>query len=297
MIFMTKSKIDQPEYEEDDILKIQEKTDVYRKTPLIRMGLLGSIFYEAGNMFYHFIAQKNSLTSYVNENVHFFNNSIVSTVRDISNYAYENTGLSILIASGIGFGWYWLEKARSYLPNKPIQEIKTSGDKLDVVKEINYELDKKHYFGEDVIKLNFNKYIKPFIYGFMGISAGVSVIGGTYGAFIKNGLNLFKNFPQVADSYSALLLTAGAGVGFFSLRKFTEYASNLSRGVYEKYLFVDNQVNALNEEKQVLYETSEKTNKVKFVDLNKVPKSEHVKYLEKLVKKKNTIVKKSTNKK
>lgn len=298
MIFMTKSETnqDQSEYNIDDILKVQETVDVYRKTPLIRTTLLGSIIYEAGNMFYHFIAQKNSLTSYVNDNINFFNNSIVPTLKEMGNYTYENTGLSVLIASGIGFGWYLLEKGRNLIPQNTIQEIPIKSGKLEVVKELNYELDKKHYFLQDKIQHYINKYAKPFVYSFMAISAGVTTIGGTYGSFIKNGLNVFKNFPQVADSYSGFLLTAGAGVGFFSLRKFSEYAMNIGRGFYEKYLFVENKVTSLNEEKQVLYKTSEQAKQVKYVDINRIPRSEQVKYLENLVKTKNNISKRSTNK-
>lgn len=282
---------------EDDIIKVTEKVDVYRKTPLIRTAAIGSILYEAGNMFYHFIAQKNSITSYVNENVNFFNNTLVPTIRDISNYAYENTGLSVLIAGGVGYGWFLFEKARSYKPEKTIKEIPSDSKQLDAVKEINYELDKKHYFIEDKIKYYSNKYVKPFVYGFMGLTAGISTIGGTYGSFIKNGLNAFKNFPQVADSYSAFLLTAGAGIGFFSLRKFSEYAVNIGRGFYERYLYVDNKINSLNEEQKVSYESAEKEERVKILEgINKLPKSEQVKVLENLIRNKKSRKKIETNK-
>lgn len=214
-------------------METNEKIKIYKKTPLIRTAAVSSLLYESYNMFYHFITKNTPMKSYLDNNINFITKDVASVLTNLGNYAYANKGLSFAITTGVTLGLYFMEKGRDYIP-----------------KNVKIDSYKKYYFLEDKIKYYTNKYVQPLIYGCLGTGVAVTGAIGTYGSFVKGSLNLFKNFPQVAENYSTLLLVVGSGLGYASSKKLAEYVSTFGRGVYEKYLLFNSFMKNKNEEKE-----------------------------------------------
>jgi hypothetical protein len=206
--------------------KKEEKFPVYRKTPLIKTGIHTLLLSESVYLFYNFITSSKPISDFINGNSNLIHSNIIPLVNQAAKYTHENYMSSFLIGAGAGISLYLADKLRTYVP-----------------KNDKYYKDGKHFFIQGYIKSFYDKYVKKIGYGLMGISALTGVSGGTYNSFFENSLKFRDNFSEIASNYNSLLFTAGMGVFLFSSKPLVTYATNLGRGIYEKYVFLKNALN------------------------------------------------------
>jgi hypothetical protein len=250
------------------------KKEFYKKTPLIKTALHTTILAEVGYIFYNVLTQSKPLSSFLTGHVNLFNSTITPNFNSImTNYfnSPSSTFISSLVMAGVGTSIYYLDKIRGYVPKKE-----------------NYEIDNKHCYKEDKIEMFYNTWITKPSYMLMGTLGLTTPLFATYQSFFRESLKFKDNLMDIVNNYSSFSTVLATGLALYCSEAFVKYATNIGKGIHEKYVLINDLINS-NKEVQLKDEEVSINEEIEQVKKNLNPSitNPNVKDLEKKVRNKD----------